>query len=160
MDDVISPALSIIIITNNINSNDINDDNDTNDTNGRPKVKVNIGLTWSGYRPSDDKCKYGYHIPDNLFAVVALHHLHTMATALWNDEALATAALELSSTIKAGVAQYGTKTFAGEVVVYCYEVDGFGGYGHHDSHYDSHYDSYCEIHTVTHTMTHTVKSTL
>ena len=30
------------------------------------------GMIWSGYRPSDDACKYGYFIPGNMFAVVAL----------------------------------------------------------------------------------------
>lgn len=33
------------------------------------------GLVWSGYRPSDDKCKYHYHIPDNMFLVSVLHKL-------------------------------------------------------------------------------------
>ena len=37
---------------------------------GRP---VNVtGMTWSGFRPSDDACKFGYLIPSNMMAVVAL----------------------------------------------------------------------------------------
>ncbi len=31
------------------------------------------GLVWSGYRPSDDKCEYHYHIPDNMFLVSVLY---------------------------------------------------------------------------------------
>ena len=37
---------------------------------GRP---VNVtGMTWSGFRPSDDCCKFGYLIPANMMAVTAL----------------------------------------------------------------------------------------
>ena len=30
------------------------------------------GMTWSGFRPSDDACRYGYLVPSNLFAARAL----------------------------------------------------------------------------------------
>ena len=30
------------------------------------------GMSWSGFRPSDDCCTYGYLIPSNMMAVVAL----------------------------------------------------------------------------------------
>ena len=38
------------------------------------------GMTWSGFRPSDDACRFGYLVPANLFAVVALRHLHNIVT--------------------------------------------------------------------------------
>ena len=38
-------------------------------------VKPGIGMTWSGFRPSDDACTYGYLVPSNMFAVVALGYL-------------------------------------------------------------------------------------
>ena len=37
-----------------------------------PKVNEEAGLSWTAYRPSDDPCQYGYHIPDNMFAVTTL----------------------------------------------------------------------------------------
>ena len=39
------------------------------------QVKSGIGLIWSGFRPSDDSCRYGYLIPSNMFAVVVLNYL-------------------------------------------------------------------------------------
>lgn len=33
------------------------------------------GMTWSGFRPSDDTCRYGYLVPSNMFAVVVLGYV-------------------------------------------------------------------------------------
>src|SRR5207237_3060693 len=33
------------------------------------------GMIWTGFRPSDDAAQYGYHIPDEMFAVVTLAQL-------------------------------------------------------------------------------------
>ena len=42
-------------------------------------VKSGIGLIWSGFRPSDDACTFGYLIPSNMFAVVVLRYLEEIA---------------------------------------------------------------------------------
>ena len=42
----------------------------THDGHGAPVAVT--GMTWSGFRPSDDACVYGYLIPSNMFAVVTL----------------------------------------------------------------------------------------
>ena len=47
------------------------------------------GLIWSGFRPSDDSCVYGYLIPSNMFAVVVLGYLAEIANQVLGDEALA-----------------------------------------------------------------------
>ena len=38
-------------------------------------VKSGTGLVWSGFRPSDDACVYGYLIPSNMFASVILGYI-------------------------------------------------------------------------------------
>ena len=46
------------------------------------------GMTWSGFRPSDDACEYGYLIPANMFAVVALRYISEIAEKVYKDEEL------------------------------------------------------------------------
>lgn len=38
------------------------------------------GMTWSAFRPSDDEQKFGYLVPSNMFAVVALRFAEELAT--------------------------------------------------------------------------------
>ena len=37
------------------------------------------GMTWSGFRPSDDPCRFGYLIPANMFAAVILGYICEIA---------------------------------------------------------------------------------
>ena len=43
------------------------------------------GMTWSGFRPSDDACAYGYLIPSNMFAVVVLGYLAEICRDVLRD---------------------------------------------------------------------------
>ncbi|WP_308113621.1 glycoside hydrolase family 125 protein [Kineosporia corallincola] len=85
------------------------------------------GMTWSGFRPSDDACTYGYNIPGNLLAAQALRHLAEIATACWDDAALATDAQQLSAEIVRAVAEFGVVEHPEYGLIYAYEVDGLGG---------------------------------
>lgn len=91
-------------------------------------VKSNIGLTWSGFRPSDDACTYGYLIPSNMFASVVLRYLEIIARDILKNRAISEEAVKLAASIEEGIETYGiTRTEAwGEV--YAYETDGFGQY--------------------------------
>lgn len=91
-------------------------------------VKSGIGMTWSGFRPSDDACTYGYLIPANMFVVVVLDYLEEIAETVYKDTFLAERARKLRNEIYEGIEQYGiTRTEAfGEV--YAYETDGYGQY--------------------------------
>ena len=69
------------------------------------------GMTWTGFRPSDDKCMYHYHIPDNVFAAVALGYLEEMGYMIGT----------LREDIIHGIHMFGVQDG-----IYCYEVDGLG----------------------------------
>ena len=102
---------------------------DTLSRNGKGAlVKSGIGFTWSGFRPSDDACIYGYLIPSNMFATVVLGYLEEIAEEVLHDKKLNQRAKVLKEQIYEAIETYGiTKTEAfGEV--YAYEVDGFGQY--------------------------------
>jgi len=93
---------------------------------GRGTPVAPTGLTWSGFRPSDDACRYGYNIPGNALAVMALGYLADLADALGTDGALASRATELARTIEQGMAAYAVVTAPTGEPMYAYEVDGLG----------------------------------
>jgi len=88
----------------------------------------NAGLTWTGFRPSDDKCKYAYLVPANMFAVVALGYAVDLSNQLWNNPSLATKAQKLADEIEAGIQKYAIVDHAKYGKIYAYEVDGLGNY--------------------------------
>src|SRR4051794_17247581 len=65
------------------------------------------GMTWSGFRPSDDRCAFGYLVPANAAAVIALDGLVDLAAHGLLPELLGTDALELSVSIAGGIARHG-----------------------------------------------------
>jgi len=84
------------------------------------------GMTWSGFRPSDDSCTHGYLIPSNMFAVVVLDYLKDIFSTLLKDEKRFAKAAELRDEIQSGLEKFAKiKNKAGQEV-YAYEVDGFG----------------------------------
>ncbi len=89
-------------------------------------VKSDIGMTWSGFRPSDDACTYGYLVPSNMFAVVILGYLEEIAGEVLQDAKLACRAAELKREIFDGIETYAITKKEGYGDVYAYEVDGFG----------------------------------
>lgn len=91
-------------------------------------VKSNIGMTWSGFRPSDDACQYGYLVPSNMFAVVELGHVEEIARDILKDEALAADAAALAKEIRDSIEEYAVFQHYKYGKVYAYEVDGFGQY--------------------------------
>ena len=89
-------------------------------------VKPEIGMVWSGFRPSDDACTYGYLIPSNMFAVVALGYLEEIAEKVLCDERLAKEACSLKEQIHAAIEEYGRTKAEAFGTVYAYEADGYG----------------------------------
>lgn len=86
------------------------------------------GMTWSGFRPSDDSCVYGYLVPANMFAAVVLGYLAEIAGAVLGDDALRAEAEALGAEIRAGVERLGTYEHPEHGRIYAYETDGLGNY--------------------------------
>ncbi|MGA4669290.1 glycoside hydrolase family 125 protein [Propionibacteriaceae bacterium Y1923] len=100
---------------------------DTLGSDGRGTPVAVTGMTWSGFRPSDDPCTYGYNIPAQLFAAHALDLLAELAERVWDDADLVQECRALAGEIRRGVRRFG---FAGAGFadgVLAYEVDGLGG---------------------------------
>ena len=99
---------------------------DTLSHGGRGAPVAETGMTWSGFRPSDDACVYGYLIPSNMFAVVVLGYLAEIVAALGGDPALRDDALRLRDQIAAGIRTHGMLTHPVYGTIYAYEADGLG----------------------------------
>ena len=91
---------------------------------GNPVART--GMTWSGFRPSDDRCVYGYLIPSNIAAVVALKELKEIAEQVYGDHVLAERALSLAEEIESGIEHYGIVDHPVYGPIYAYETDGLG----------------------------------
>ena len=61
---------------------------DTLTHNGRGTPVKYTGMTWSGFRPSDDRCIHHYLVPSNMFAVVVSGYLEEIYSAVKQDGAL------------------------------------------------------------------------
>ncbi len=96
------------------------DPQDTLDRNGLGSPVGVTGMTWSGFRPSDDACTFGYNIPAQLMAVMALRMIVEFCD-VWQDSDLAAEATALSTEITAGIDEFGMVEGR-----YAYEVDGLG----------------------------------
>ena len=100
---------------------------DTLTHDGRGAPVGYTGMTWSGFRPSDDACELGYLIPSNLFASVVMDYAASFARHM-GDEALAARAEALKAAICAGIAKYGMVEDQDLGTIYAYETDGLGHY--------------------------------
>ena len=86
------------------------------------------GMTWSGFRPSDDACQYGYLIPSNMFAACCLSYAAEIAETIYHDAPLAQSMTALQEEIRNGIETYGIVEHPDFGHVYAYEVDGMGHY--------------------------------
>lgn len=101
-------------------------DNMPNGGKGNPVCYT--GMTWSGFRPSDDACKYNYLIPSEMYAVVTLRYLQEIAREVYKDETLAKKAEKLGNEIDEGIQKFGITEHAQYGKIYAFETDGLGNY--------------------------------
>ena len=94
---------------------------------GKGAHSAYTGMTWTGFRPSDDPCRYGYLIPSNIHAAAGLERILEINKRVWRSPQLHAKATKLLQDIEDGIRKHGVvKNKSGELV-YAYEVDGKGG---------------------------------
>lgn len=98
---------------------------DTLVNDGRGSDVAYTGMTWSGFRPSDDSCIYHYLVPSNMFAVVVLGYLETIFSEVLDNKEIVEKAHTLKTEIDQGIKEHGiVETDHGKI--FAYEVDGLG----------------------------------
>nr|WP_242821380.1 glycoside hydrolase family 125 protein [Candidatus Arthromitus sp. SFB-rat-Yit] len=103
-------------------------ESDTLSNNGLGNPVTYTGMTWSGFRPSDDSCKYGYLVPSNMFCVVVLSYIAEIASEIYFDNDLSEIALTLRDEIENGINKFAIIEHENFGKIYAYEVDGFGNF--------------------------------
>lgn len=98
--------------------------------NGGKGYPVNFtGMTWSGFRPSDDSCTFGYLIASNMFASVVLKYMDELLSEQGiDDEEFLTKIRNLREEIEYGIRTYGTYLHPKYGRIFACETDGFGNY--------------------------------
>ena len=94
---------------------------------GRGTPVSNCGLVWSGYRPSDDKCTYGYYLPGNMFIVSVLTKLAPIFANVLNDMPRAALCQDLAKEIQTELDKLSVVEVDGQKI-YALETDGLGNY--------------------------------
>lgn len=100
---------------------------DTLVNDGHGPEHAYTGMTWSGFRPSDDHCRFSYLVPSNMFAVVVLGYMAEISQTVYKDTKLAAELTELQHSIDEGIRRFGITEVDGQPV-YAYETDGLGHY--------------------------------
>lgn len=103
-------------------------ESDTLSCGGKGSPCGYTGMTWSGFRPSDDACRYGYLIPANFFAAAVLGYAAEFAKEIYKDQELARRAEQLASQILEGIRKFGIVQTEDFGPIYAYETDGLGHY--------------------------------
>ncbi len=93
---------------------------------GRGSPTAETGMIWSGFRPSDDACRFGYLVPANMFAVVVLGQLAELGDEVLRDRALSATARQLATEIDAGIRRHGVVEHPAFGPIFAYETDGLG----------------------------------
>jgi hypothetical protein len=60
------------------------------------------GMSWSGFRPSDDPQQYGYNIPVNMYAQAALERTLELNAAIWRSRDFEDRAGALAESMREG----------------------------------------------------------
>ncbi len=107
---------------------DYSTDADTIHNNGMGNPVSYTGMTWSGFRPSDDGCVYGYYIPSNMFATVVLSYAEELLRDVPEAQSMLPEIGKLREEIAQGIRDYGILEHETYGKIYACEVDGNGNH--------------------------------
>ena len=93
---------------------------------GKGNPVAYTGMIWTGFRPSDDACRYNYLIPSEMMAVVALGQLEEIERVVYHNIVKAQRAKTLRDEVQTGIQTWGVIFTPNYGYVYAYEVDGQG----------------------------------
>lgn len=96
-------------------------------TDTRRRVVAPTGLVWSGFRPSDDPTRFGYHVPGNMFAAVVTRRLAEIVEEAGGPPDFAVRARRLHTAIEDGLREHALIDDPETGPRWAYEVDGRGG---------------------------------
>lgn len=97
---------------------------DTLVNDGRGTPVGYTGMIWCGFRPSDDACQYGYHVPSNMYAISVLQPLLALIPAQLAQ--LKHRIEQLITAVQHGIEEFAIITLPNKQQIYAYEVDGLG----------------------------------
>lgn len=106
---------------------DIGPESDTLSNGGRgAKVKY-TGMVWSGFRPSDDACQYGFFVPGNMFIIRIINLLSSIIAELdIKQDDLLHKMRKLRANIEDGINNFAVLKDENGKDIFAYEVDGIG----------------------------------
>jgi len=93
---------------------------------GKGNPVTYTGMIWTGFRPSDDACKYNFLIPSEMMAVVALGNLEEIERVVYHNVIKAQRAKALRNEVQNGIQTFGLQFLPNYGYIYAYEVDGLG----------------------------------
>lgn len=99
---------------------------DTMPCEGKGNPVAYTGMTWSGFRPSDDRCLYNYLVPSNMMAVCALKKAAELVSVGYSDNKLESECRSLAFDIDEGIKEHAVYEHPKFGKIYAYEVDGLG----------------------------------
>lgn len=99
---------------------------DTLPCEGKGNPVAYTGMTWSGFRPSDDRCLYNYLVPSNMMAVCALKKAAELINVGYEDTKLESECRSLAFDIDEGIKEHSIYDHPKFGKIYAYEVDGLG----------------------------------
>ena len=101
---------------------------DTLPNNGKGNPVGCTGMTWSGFRPSDDSCVYNYLIPSEMMCVVAMKKAAVLFEVGFRDTENSARCLRLSNEVNDGIQKFAIVEHHKYGRIYAYETDGLGNY--------------------------------